>query len=63
MILITRSVPCTKFMPNVQQILTASYDKTVKIWDVPSQSPIISFEGHEVTHMLIQANYFTNLFI
>jgi WD40 repeat protein len=50
-------------MPNVQQILTASYDKTVKIWDVPSQSPIISFEGHEVTHMLIQANYFTNLFI
>ncbi|KIM20011.1 hypothetical protein M408DRAFT_79767 [Serendipita vermifera MAFF 305830] len=35
-----------KFSTNSTQILTCSDDATVKLWDMPSESPIVTFTSH-----------------
>ncbi|KAF9903291.1 snoRNA-binding rRNA-processing protein [Lobosporangium transversale] len=40
-------VHVTKFSSDKTQILSASDDKTVRIWDMPSETPLTIFTGHE----------------
>lgn len=41
-----RPVHCTRFSPSKTEILSASDDGTVRLWDLPSQTPIHTFAGH-----------------
>ncbi|GJJ70168.1 U3 small nucleolar RNA-associated protein 15 [Entomortierella parvispora] len=40
-------VHVAKFSSDKTQILSASDDKTVRIWDMPSETPVTIFTGHE----------------
>ncbi|KAF9412595.1 snoRNA-binding rRNA-processing protein [Podila epigama] len=40
-------VHVTKFSTDKTQIMSASDDKTVRIWDMPSETPLTIFTGHE----------------
>ncbi|KAF9102314.1 snoRNA-binding rRNA-processing protein [Mortierella sp. GBA35] len=40
-------VHVAKFSSDKTQILSASDDKTVRIWDMPSETPMTIFSGHE----------------
>jgi U3 small nucleolar RNA-associated protein 15 len=42
------AVRVAKFSPNPTQILSASDDRTVRVWDVPTESPVVVFSDHEV---------------
>ncbi|KAI8082758.1 WD40-repeat-containing domain protein [Halteromyces radiatus] len=43
----TMPVHVTKFSNNTTNIMSASDDKTVRIWDIPTETSINVFEGHE----------------
>ncbi len=43
---ISRPVHVTKFSPSGTQVLSCSDDKTVKIWDIASGEPIVTFYDH-----------------
>ena len=40
-------VQLTKFSPNTTQLLSGSDDRTVKIWDIPSETEISIFDEHD----------------
>ncbi len=44
-----------KFSPNGSRVLTASRDKTAKIWDAATGEPLVSLEGH--THAVRMASF------
>ncbi|RUP43652.1 WD40-repeat-containing domain protein [Jimgerdemannia flammicorona] len=44
----THPVHTTKFSPNNTHILSTSDDKTVRIWDIPTETAVSVFANHEV---------------
>ena len=43
----TRQVNSAVFSPDGQQVLTASRDKTAKVWSAASGACLLTLEGHE----------------
>ncbi|KAI9304399.1 WD40-repeat-containing domain protein [Cunninghamella echinulata] len=43
----TMPVHVTKFSNNKTNIMSASDDKTVRVWDIPTETSVNIFEGHE----------------
>jgi len=46
-----------KFMPSGDQVLSSSWDKTLKLWDLNTGFFVQSFEGHEGWIMSCDINY------
>ena len=44
----TRSVHVTRFSNSGTKIFSGSDGKTVKVWDIPSQAEVVSYQEHEV---------------
>ena len=38
---------CTSFSPDGQQLCTGGGDKTVRLWDIFTETPLHTFEGHK----------------
>ncbi|KAJ3107231.1 snoRNA-binding rRNA-processing protein [Phlyctochytrium planicorne] len=62
------AVKVTKFSGNLSHVLSASDDKTVRVWDIPSQEAIHIFDDHtdhvrsalvsdENPHMIVSGSY------
>jgi len=53
----TSPVQVTKFSPVNTQILSCSDDKTVRVWDIPTQECVACFDEHQAGHRLFIKNY------
>uniref|UniRef100_A0A8D8S5D8 Gem-associated protein 5 n=1 Tax=Cacopsylla melanoneura TaxID=428564 RepID=A0A8D8S5D8_9HEMI len=48
----SQRITCVSWNPHINgQLLSTSYDSVAQIWDVPNQTPLISYHGH-VSHVM-----------
>lgn len=52
------NISSIKFMPSGDQIVSCSWDKTVKVWELSTGFCLKTFEGHEgwINNLDINAN-------